>query len=136
RFEPGRQTEMIDKITLEIVDGPEYSVEIDGDHALNHNAYKVRLRYQGRSMTVPWKQGLGITDDPDVERVMESLLSDAATVENARSVEDWGEELGYDTDSRKAEKIFRAVESQTNRLSNLLGDEYMARVFPEESATV
>jgi len=38
-----------------------------------------------------------------------------------RRSEDWCAEYGYDTDSRKAERTFRAVERQTKALKRMLG---------------
>jgi hypothetical protein len=122
-------TSTTDSISLEILEGPEYRVEEDDNH-WQHNAYKVRLTYQGRTMTVPWRQGLGIEREPNAEDVMEALLSDAAGFDNARSFEDWAEEYGYDTDSRKAEKLYRAVKAQTDKLARLLGDDFERMVFP------
>lgn len=117
-------------ISLEIVEGPDYREDGEDGDRWQHNSYKVRISYQGRRMTVPWRQGLGITDDPNAEDVMESLLLDAAGFENARDFEDWAAEYGYDTDSRQAERVYRAVESQTKKLEKLLGDDYQRMVFP------
>lgn len=108
------------RVTLRIVEGPEWSRDEDG---WEHNAYKVELRYEGRRMSVPWRQGVGITDDPEAERVLEALLMDASTIENAAGFEDWAEELGFDVDSRKAERIFKQAEKQTERFERLLGVE-------------
>lgn len=49
--------------------------------------------------------------------------SDAAGVENATSFEDWCEEYGYDTDSRCAERTFKACKHATERLKNFLGND-------------
>ena len=120
-----------DPITLEIIEGPSYSRDADG---WEHHAYTVELRRTNhRPMRVPWRQGLGITDDPDPARVLEALLSDAATVNNARSFEEWAADLGYDPDSRKAEGIYKAARKQTDQLCDLLGDDYLDAVFPTEA---
>lgn len=44
--------------------------------------------------------------------------------DNSSSFEDWCSELGFDADSRKAEKIYRASVRQTEKLKKLLGNEY------------
>lgn len=116
-----------DSLGVEIVEGPEYRRD---DEGWEHNAYRLRLWYAGRRMTVPWMQGLGITDDPRAEDVMENLLLDAASFDNARDFEDWAAEYGYDTDSRKAEKLYRRVGAQTYKLARLLGDDFDRLVFP------
>lgn len=117
------------KITLEIIEGPDVRTDEDG---WEHYAYTVRLdRTNHLSMTVPWRQGTGITDDPDAASVLEALVMDAATIENADTFEEWAPDLGYDPDSRKAEEIYRQACKQTNDLRILLGGEYRETVFPE-----
>lgn len=118
------------KATLDILEGPDWRQDEDG---WEHNAYKVRLSYDGRRLTVPWRAGLGITEAPSARDVLEALLMDAAGYENAPSFEEWAEEYGYDEDSRKAEATYRAVERQTRGLKRLLSDDYDAAVFPTEA---
>ncbi len=98
-----------------------------------HHLYKVTLRYQGRKMTTEFRTGIGWDHEPSAADVLESLLSDAATVNVLRDggdFEEWAADLGYDTDSRKAEAIFKQVQAQTERLERLLGDDYEAAVNP------
>jgi hypothetical protein len=59
-------------ITLEILEGPDYQRDEDG---WENNAYTVRLRCGGRFMDTEWHQGLGITDDPTAESVLENMLA-------------------------------------------------------------
>lgn len=80
---------MTDKVTLSIIDGPNYRRDEDG---WEHNAYTVELRFQGRKMRSPWRQGLGITEDPSAESVLESLFLDASGYDNAADFEDWAGE--------------------------------------------
>lgn len=58
---------------------------------------------------------------PDAESVLDCLASDAATVENARRFEEWAEELGYDPDSREAEKTFDVCVDAAKQLEDFLG---------------
>jgi len=60
---------------------------------------------------------------PDAAHVLDCLASDASSYENAQSFEDWASEFGYDTDSRKAERIYRIVKRQAEQLKRTLGDE-------------
>jgi hypothetical protein len=85
-------------------------------------------------MTVPYRMGIGHHGaEPDAVTVLSSLLMDASSVENAgASFEDWANEYGYDPDSRKAEKIFRACIDQTVRLREFLGDLFGAYVWETE----
>jgi hypothetical protein len=95
-------------VTLEILGGPDYQVD---DEGWENHTYLIRLRCDGRYMDTPWHQGLGITDDPTAESVLENMLSSAQGVEYA-SFEEWAEDYGYDTDSRKAEQTYNAVTAE------------------------
>lgn len=125
-----------ERVTLEIISGPEYVEDAEG---WEHHAYTVRLSrgelgVNHRTIDVPWRQGLGITDDPTAAVVLEALLMDAAGIENARGFEDWATEYGYDPDSRKAEHIYNAATRQTEGLKRLLGDDFERAVFPLSDA--
>lgn len=89
----------------------------------NMNHYKCTLKMGKKQITLFFSQGYGISVDPDAESVLDCLASDSASIENARSFEDWANEYGYNTDSRKAEKIFKACERQAEKLKSFLGDE-------------
>ena len=89
----------------------------------NMDHFKVTLRYAGRQMTLYFSQGYGISGEPTAADVLNCLASDSSSVENARSFEDWASDLGYDTDSRKAEKIFKVCEKQAERLKKFLGED-------------
>jgi hypothetical protein len=92
------------------------------DMPVGSNHYRVTLRYGRRQMTVPWSQGPAITHDPDAADVLDALASDATGFEQARDFEDWASEYGYDPDSRKAERTYKAIERQTRQLKQFLDD--------------
>jgi hypothetical protein len=79
-------------------------------------------------MALDFFQGTAIKDDPTAERVVESLLSDASSLDNSSSFEDWAGGLGYDVEypnvRRHARRIYAAVSRMTERLKKLLGDDY------------
>lgn len=87
------------------------------------NHWKCVLRCGRRSMTVPFSQGPAICREPTAEDVLDCMSSDASGYENARSFEEWAGEYGYDTDSRKAERVWNAVERQSKGLRRLLGSD-------------
>lgn len=58
---------------------------------------------------------------PDLANVLDCLRSDASSIDDARSFEDWASNFGYDTDSRKAEKTYRACQDSAQALRHLLG---------------
>jgi hypothetical protein len=85
--------------------------------------WKCVLRVSRAQMTVYFSKGVGHDGKrPGVDEVLDCLASDASSVDNARGFEDWCSELGYDTDSRKAEKTFKTCEEQARKLKALLGD--------------
>jgi hypothetical protein len=100
----------------------------------NANHYKVTLRSNGKQLTTYFSQGYGITGEPKPEDVLSSLSLDSSGVENSRSFEDWAAEYGYDTDSRKAERIYKVCEKQANKLKTFLGDDlYQELLYHTES---
>jgi hypothetical protein len=90
-----------------------------------------------RSFGLYFSQGSAHTTDPTLADVLDCLASDASGYENARVdtrpdekqdkaltvFEGWASEYGYDTDSRKAEKTFRAIKRQSEQLKRTIGAE-------------
>lgn len=86
------------------------------------NHYKCKLTMGRKQMTVYFSQGYGITHEPEAADVLNCLADDSAGVSNARSFEEWAEDYGYDTDSRKAEKTYKVCVKQAARLLSFLGE--------------
>jgi hypothetical protein len=123
--------------------------ETDADK-WTHYAWRVTItrlsqtKKPAYSMTIPYRMGTahstptkpspldrvnGDTPEPtptppDIKTILWNLISDAATLEYVDSFEEWARELGYDPDSRKAEKIYHACEEETRKTRRLLGDLY------------
>ena len=97
-----------------------------GDDAWAKTAthYRATFRYQGRRMTVPFSTGSAWTSPPTVADVLNSLVTDARDADEP--FDDWCAIYGYDSDSRRAERIYKAVQRQTRQLRRLLGDDYDA----------
>ncbi len=99
--------------------------------------YKMTLdaRIDGRrsQLTTFFSVGYGWTREPNAEDLLECLASDAASIENARSFEEWAGEMGYDEDSRKAERTFKICQQQAAKLKRFLGeDQYKALLWSTE----
>lgn len=60
---------------------------------------------------------------PALRDVLDCLRSDALSIESTRNFKDWATELGFDPDSRKAERSYRATKGQTELLKEFLGEE-------------
>jgi len=73
-----------------------------------------------RQMTLTFSKGYGHHGaEPTAEEVLRCLMSDANGAD--RSFEDWAGDYGYDTDSRKAERIYKTVVAQAKKLQQFLG---------------
>lgn len=60
---------------------------------------------------------------PTVEQILDTLLMEAEAL-NYDSFEDWANDMGYDTDSRKALAIFEVCRKQGRQLQVLLGEHF------------
>ncbi len=117
-------------IWLEITDGPSHERDNTG---WEHHAYTLRLHSGPRAMTMSWKQGMLCTEDPTVEKALNAIAVDYVdTGDSAYDFEDWARDLGYDTDSREAEAIYRACIAQTKDARALLGDLLHTLVYDTE----
>lgn len=83
--------------------------------------WRVTLRMRGRQLTVPYSMGPACGGEPEAMDVLDCLCFDASTVEQAPFFEEWAGECGYDPDSRKAERVWKAVGYQTRALRKFLG---------------
>jgi hypothetical protein len=85
--------------------------------------WKCTLRAGKRRMTITFSQGSGIHGEPTIDSVLDCLISDASSIDDAKTFESWAGEMGWDTDSRKAEKTFKIITRQAAKLRNLVGTE-------------
>jgi hypothetical protein len=95
-------------------DNPNMESSRDMDH------YRVTLHHAGRRMTLTFSKGVGHHGaDPEVAEVLDCLISDSWSAD-----EDFAEfcsNMGFDEDSRKALRIYKACVSIRERLLSLLG---------------
>jgi hypothetical protein len=100
------------------------------------NNYRCQIRKGRRSMVVYFSQGSSCTTAPTCEEVLGCVANDVHGFENADSFEDWCSMYGYDTDSRRAEKTYKAVERQATALARVLNDSdaYKTLLFGIEGA--
>jgi hypothetical protein len=95
----------------------------EDDWARTATHWKCVLRRGRVRMTVYFSQGPAVVRDPGLEDVLDSLASDAAGHLNADSFEGWADELGFDTDSRSAERTYNAIGAEVTELTRLLGED-------------
>lgn len=109
------------KITIDSVIVGE-NPNFDADPKWQEYHYKSTLKYKKKQMTIYFSMGIGLGYEPKVEEVLNCLASDSSSVEN-EDFENWCRNLGYDTDSRKAEKIYKICQKQAEKLEKFLGEE-------------
>lgn len=64
---------------------------------------------------------------PELRDILYSLVQDASVL-NSSGFEDWASELGYDTDSRKAEATYRACVDQSLAFKALIGEAHINKL--------
>jgi hypothetical protein len=82
-------------------------------------------------MNVTFSQGAAHKNKPTLSTVLDCLASDASGVMHGQTFEDWASDYGYDTDSRKAERTYRAVCNQTQELLLLVGPDGLDELVNE-----
>lgn len=106
-----------------------FDFEFGGNHEAakdewqrNANGYRVSFQYDRRRVSFDFWQGSGISHDPECSGVMECLISDARM--GAETFHDFCADLGYDEDSRNAERTWKACQQIGNQLVRLFGADY------------
>lgn len=92
------------------------------DGEMNHYRVTLKNKARGTRLTTPFSTGLAWTREPEATDVLSCLLSDANGADG--DFVNWCRDLGYDTGSRKAEKIYNAVVKQTASLHQFFGSDY------------
>lgn len=82
-----------------------------------HSNPSVRFKDEGVRAKIAAKLAKQQGVRPELDSVVHSLLMDGEAFFNAQSFEDWAGDFGYDSDSRKAEAIYRACDSIGRKLS-------------------
>lgn len=94
----------------------------------NARQFRAVLKMGDHRLIIPqYHQGLGINGDPTAGDILRAVVLDAALVDGS-SFEDFCANLGYDTDSRKAEKVYAACKREAADLMEFLGAEDYAFV--------
>lgn len=94
----------------------------------NEPMYEYEVEHGKEAIRVPGRIVDRAPILPDPIDVIWSLTQDADVFLNARSFEDWASDLGYDTDSRKAEAVYRACLDIALKLRNGIGEDGLRRL--------
>ena len=104
------------KLKLSIINCIEGNREWDTPN----QGYRLRLKANNKTFTFPFYQGYGITHDPEIEGVLECLLSDASVPPD---FEDFCSDFGYPR-TQKHKKIHNACLRSREKLEKLLGESF------------
>jgi hypothetical protein len=120
-MEKSRFPEFLDEmlVSMDYIEG---ASEENRDKDWEHNSYTCTLRFDGKKYTVAYYQGIGIKEPPSKEYVVAALLLDSRC--GGQSFEEFCSEFGYDTDSRKHHKTWKACVVTNAKLHRFLGTYY------------
>jgi len=109
--------------SVQMEDNPNF----DAGHKMTH--WSCEIRCGTRRVTIPFSQGLAHEGaEPELDSVLDCLVSDAQGAVD-QSFEEWASDYGYDTDSRKAEKIYKACCATATKLKRLFKDPEVYQEF-------
>jgi hypothetical protein len=92
----------------------------DHEDSWQFDNWRVSVHYQGRQFALDYRMGVGHNGrKPGLAEVVAAVLRDAEM--GAETFEGWCDELGENTDSRKAERIWQACVAQRAKVVTLLG---------------
>lgn len=87
--------------------------------------WRCTLRVGVERMRVTFSQGSGHKGrPPSIKNVLDCILSDAGSVENAGDFYGWCIEAGYDSDSLSDRAIYARCKRQTAAIKRLLGADF------------
>lgn len=83
------------------------------------NCYRVTLSYQGRTYSLYYYQGTGITRDPSVSDIVACLARELSVLNSCDTLKCFGECFGWNSETADT---YRAIKRQSARYSKLIGD--------------
>ena len=93
------------------------------DDGADMDHWRCVISRSGRRMVLTFSKGFGHNGaEPELAEVLECLASDAIMADEL--FESWCASLGYDPDSRKAERTYKACRKQAASLRRVLGPAY------------
>ncbi len=93
--------------------------------------WRCTLRNGTTRIVVAFSQGSAHTEAPTVADLLDCLASDARAYDGAQDFADFASELGYDADSRKAYRTYKACGDLSTRLCRLLGGDLYHELLHE-----
>ena len=123
------------KIKLDLV-GMEHFPNDDTDK-LFHNVYKVTVGLNGKQTSFNFWDSAHNTNmgiEPTKESILDTIVSDYNYTDYAQ-FDDFCADMGYDTDSRKAEKIWKNCLKQSKKLQKVFSQDDIRELQEQLEAT-
>lgn len=112
---------LIDNIKLSLTRADYTEEDYKDEWKKTANKYKAKIIYNKKSMTTVYYTGSGWKKDPVLEDILGSILQDTTYLDYG--FEDFANEMGYDPDSRKAEKIYKEIQKQAKKINRIFSKE-------------
>lgn len=93
----------------------------NSEWAKKANHYKIVLLYKRKQFTCYYSMGCGLTGEPKIEDILDSLNSDYQNIQNEANFESWATSMGYNDDSIKANKIYKICVKESYKFFRFLG---------------
>ncbi len=101
----------------------------DSPRHFNCRIYRGPIHPNSHSFGLYFSQGSAHTEFPTLVDVLDCVANDASGYDSTKDFEDWASDYEYDTDSRSAEKTYRAVKRQSEQLKRTLGEDAYAELL-------
>jgi hypothetical protein len=121
-------SEYITKHNLEISNLYHNGTNTDAD-GWTYNDWTVTIRNANTGMEYvleSYKMGTGLTGEPDLEMILDVLAMEFSYT--VYDFEEWADNLGYDRDSRKAERIYNACRDERWGFARAFGPDATAEL--------
>lgn len=102
-------------------------MQSDDEWMRSASHWRCTFRKGKKRLTSYFSQGSAIAREPSAADVLDSLASDAGCVTG--SFEDFCSDLGYDSDSRKAERTYKICKRYATKLEQFLGSEALEELI-------
>lgn len=112
---------LINNIKLSLTRADYTEEDYKDDWKKTANKYKAKIIYNKKSMTIVFYTGSGWKKDPVLDDILGSILQDITYLDYG--FEDFANEMGYDPDSRKAEKIYKEIQKQAKKINRIFSKE-------------
>lgn len=109
-------------LTAERIDERPDQEDSDRNKGARHFACRIHSTSRNFPMRITFSQGSAFKEDPTLEDILQCLHSDFAGFDPSVPFEDWADDYGYDTDSRKAERIYNTIDKQRTDFLRFVGD--------------